>query len=74
MLFYCDWLLWLLTQQMGRDGPLQVDVLVAIFLVECAAHVGVQVLIERLQLLPQALQVLLECWRLVQGTPEGSVI
>ena len=48
--------------------------LVAVLLVECAAHIGVHMLVEWLQLFPKELEVLLESRRLVQGTPERPVI
>lgn len=63
-----------LTQQVGWNGPLEVDQFRAVLFVESPANVGVHVEVEWLQLLPQGLQVLLKCGRLVQGAPEGSVV
>lgn len=62
------------TQQMSRDGSLQVDVLGAILFVQGPAHIGVHILIERLQLLPQSLQVLLEGGGFIQGAPGSPVV
>lgn len=62
----------LLTQQVSRNGPLQVDAFRAVLFVETPANIGVHVLIEWLQLLPQGLQVFFKCRRFVQGAPEGS--
>lgn len=59
---------------MGWNGPFEVDPFPAVLFVESPANVGVQVEVERLQLPPQGLQVLLKCGRLVQGAPEGSVV
>lgn len=59
---------------MGWNGPFEVDPFPAVLFVERPANVGVQVEVERLQLPPQGLQVLLKCGRLVQGAPEGSVV
>lgn len=63
-----------LTQQVGWNGSFQVDPLLAVLIEESPANVGVQVEVERLQLLPQVLQVLLKRGRLIQGAPEGSVV
>lgn len=63
-----------LTQQVGWNGPFQVDPFPAVLFVESPAHVGVHVEVERLQLLPQGLQVLLKGGRLVERAPEGSVV
>lgn len=54
---------------MGRNGTIQVDVLRPIVAVQGPAHIGMQVQIERLQLLIQFFQVLLQAVRLVVGSP-----
>lgn len=57
------------TQEVGWDWTLEVDVLGAVEIVEFAADEGVQVLVKRLQLYKQVLEVLLEGWRFVPRTP-----
>lgn len=69
-----DSCLLLLTQQMSRDGSLQVDVLRTIFFVQSSTNISMHVLIKRLQLLPQGLQVFFKGRGLIQGAPESSII
>ena len=57
------------TQQVCRDGSFQVDVFGSIVVVEFAADVGMQVLVERLYGLEDLFQVLLKCVCLVCGAP-----
>lgn len=59
------------TQDVGRDGPPWVDELGPVEAVEPPAHVGVQVQVERLQLLVKLLHVLLQRVGLVRGSPHG---
>lgn len=59
---------------MSGNGSLQIDVLSAVLFVESPANVGVHVLIEGFQLLPQSLQVLLKGWGFIQGAPEGPIV
>ena len=49
-----------LTQEVGRDGTLQVDVFGAVAVVQFPPDKGVQVEVERLQLVVEMLQVILE--------------
>lgn len=49
-----------LTQEMSRDGTLQVDVFGAVAFVQLPPHEGMQVEVERLQLVVEMLQVILE--------------
>lgn len=49
-----------LTQEVSRDGTLQVDVFGAIAVVQLPPDEGVQVEVERLQLVVEMLQVVLE--------------
>lgn len=59
---------------MCRDGPLQVDTFRAVLFVQSPANICVYVVIERLQFLPQSLQVLLKGRGFIQGSPECSII
>lgn len=65
----CGCSVMIFTQEVGWDRTLEVDVLGAVEIVESAADEGVQVLVKRLQLYKQVLQVLLEGWRFVPRTP-----
>jgi hypothetical protein len=64
----------MLTEQMSRNWALEIDVFVAILLVEGPANVGVYVLIQGFQLFPQSLQVLLKRGSLVQRPPKRPVV
>lgn len=59
---------------MSRDGPSQVDAFGAILFVQSSANIRMNVVIERLQFLPQSLQVLLKGRGFIQGTPERSIV
>lgn len=59
---------------MSRNGPHQVDVFRAILLVQSPANIGVHILIEWLQLLPQSLQVFLKGRGLIEGAPKSPVV
>lgn len=59
---------------MCRDGPFQVDVFRAVLFVQSPANIRVYVVIERLQFLPQSLQVLLKGRGFIQGPPECSIV
>lgn len=59
---------------MSGNGALQVDVLGAVLFVQSPANIGVHILIEWLQLLPQGLQVFLKGGGLVQGAPESTIV
>ena len=64
----------MLTEQMSGNGALEIDAFVAILLVQRPANVGMYVLIQGFQLLPQRLQVLLKRGCLVQRPPKCPVV
>lgn len=55
-----DWVVPPLTQEMSRDGTLEVDVFGAVAFVQLPPHEGMQVEVEGLQLVVELLQVILE--------------
>ena len=59
---------------MSGNGALEIDVFVAILLVQGPANVGVYVLIQGFQLFPQSLQVLLKRGSLIQRPPKHPVV
>lgn len=58
-----------LTQQVSGDGSPEVDVSVPVALVQLAADVGMEVQVEGLYSVEEALQVLHEAGRLIPGAP-----
>lgn len=59
---------------MSRNGSLQVDVLGAVLFVQSPANIGMHILIEWLQLLPQSLQVFFKGRSFIQGAPESPIV
>ena len=59
---------------MSRNGSLQVDVVRTILFVQSPANIGMYVQVERLQLLPQTLQVFLKSRAFIQGAPESPIV
>ena len=59
---------------MSGNGALEIDVFVAILLVQGPANVGVYLLIQGFQLFPQSLQVLLKRGSLIQRPPKHPVV
>lgn len=59
---------------MRRDGPLRVDAFRAVLFVQSPANIRVYIMIERLQFLPQNLQVLLKGRGFIQRAPECSIV
>lgn len=59
---------------MCRNRSLQVDVLSSILFVQSPANIGMYIVIKRLQLFPQSLEVLLKSGSFIERAPESPVI